>query len=77
MIEEESLNLFPDEVKKALASHEMVVFCWACEQVLYEADKIDAVTSRVAYESAVGHEDAYTTEDHQTDVFRKGDELVN
>ncbi len=26
MIEEESLNLFPDEVKKALDSHEMVVF---------------------------------------------------
>jgi hypothetical protein len=77
MIEEEALNFFPDEVREALESHELVVFCWACEQVLYEADKLDAVTSRVAYDAAVGHEDAYTIEDHEVNVFRKGDELVN
>jgi len=77
MIEEEALNFFPDEVKEALESHELVVFCWACNQVLYEAETDSVVTNRVAMSSAFDHSNAFSVQEHDVDVFKKGDELVN
>jgi len=78
MVEEESLEfIFPEEVRTALASNEVVVWCWACGRSLYEAEKDNVVTNRVAISTAVDHEGAFTVEEHEVDVFKKGDELVN
>lgn len=78
MVEEETLEfIFPEEVREALASHEIVVFCWACNQVLYEAETDSVVTNRVAMSSAFDHSNAFSVEEHDVDVFKKGDELVN
>lgn len=70
-------QLVPDEVRQALASHEMVVWCWACNQVLYEAEAKNVVTNRVAISSATDHENAFSTVDHEVDIFFKGDELAS
>jgi len=66
----------PDEVKTALSSDEIVVFCWACSQILYSSEPINMITNQVASSAAIDHMDAFT-ELHYVDIYRKGDEKDN
>jgi hypothetical protein len=60
----------PDEVQEEILNgEEIIVFCWACMQVLYASAPLNTTTERVAEITADGHHLSFE-EYHYIDIYR-------